>query len=250
MGVVLRLFLLFLSLISIQAFAKTPTVEELVDKADRLYRSKTAHLMLDMKLETPNWNRTLEIEMWSQGMEKTFILIHKPRKDKGIATLRVSKKMWNYFPKINKVIKVPPSMMMGSWMGSDLTNDDLVKESSYLKDYEAKILVDDTSSSVWMIEMKPKPEALSVWGKIVSEIDKQNLLLKKQTFFNERGELARTMNFKDVKQMGGKLIPSIIEIIPANKKGNKTTLIWKSGEFDVNLDANVFTRKNLQEKRN
>ena len=104
-------------------------VDKILDRMDKLYRSSQSSASMTMKIKTPHWEREMKLKSWTKGLEKTFIVIDYPRKDKGVATLKKGNEMWNYFPKINKVIKVPPSMMMGSWMGSDFTNDDLVNEN-------------------------------------------------------------------------------------------------------------------------
>ena len=123
---------------SFSVFAES-SVEELLDQMDRLYRSDSSHATIEMQIVTENWERTTIMEVWSRGMDDTLIKILSPRKDKGIKTLKHGNQMWNYFPKINKVLKVPPSMMMNSWMGSDFTNDDLVKENTLADDYLSKL---------------------------------------------------------------------------------------------------------------
>lgn len=130
----------FVSLHPSAAARRSPEVQEIIDRVDRLYRSDTSYGEIEMTIITPDWRRRLRMKIWTEGMDKTFLYITSPQKDAGIATLRIGSEMWNYFPKINKVMKVPPSMMMGSWMGSDFTNDDLVKESSLLRDYSARLI--------------------------------------------------------------------------------------------------------------
>ena len=115
-------------------------VESIVKKMDQLHRSETSHAEIEMQITTPHWERTLAMTVWTKGMGKTFIRITAPKKEQGVATLRIGNEMWNYLPKTNKVMKIPPSMMMGSWMGSDFTNDDLVRESSMLNDYTYKLI--------------------------------------------------------------------------------------------------------------
>ena len=133
------------------------SVEGLLDKVDRLYRSDSSHATMEMKIVTENWERTTVMEVWSRGMNDTLIKILSPRKDKGIKTLKLGNQMWNYFPKINKVLKVPPSMMMNSWMGSDFTNDDLVKENTLAEDYHAKLEEHPSDpNQFYFIVLRPK----------------------------------------------------------------------------------------------
>ena len=127
-GLFLLSILLALPAIVLAEEKKDEDVMTIIKKVDELYRADSSYAEMEMTIVTPNWERTLKLEAWSEGMDKTFITILEPKKDKGITTLRVDNEMWNFFPKINKVMKVPPSMMMGSWMGSDFTNDDLVKD--------------------------------------------------------------------------------------------------------------------------
>lgn len=223
-------------------------VDTILDKVDELFRSESSHGNMKMMIKTPHWERTLVMEMWTKGMDYTFVVIKSPRKDKGVTTLKRVNEMWNYFPKINKVIKIPPSMMMGSWMGSDLTNDDLVKESSLKKDYNSKL---EDKGENHFITLTPKKNTISVWGKIEVVVSKSTLLPIKQTFYDEKNIAVRDMIFKDVKKLGGKTIPTVMEIIPLTeeKKGNITTMIYQDMKFNVKVNDSVFTRRNLQKRR-
>ena len=135
-------------------------VQRIVERMDKLYRAETSYAEVEMDIVTPHWERTLTMRMWTEGMDRTFIYITSPKKDAGIATLRKGTEMWNYFPKINKVMKVPPSMMMGSWMGSDFTNDDLVKESSYTEDYDPT-LGEPERDDVYELVLTPRVETVA-----------------------------------------------------------------------------------------
>lgn len=227
---------------------KKMTVEKILDHVDKLYRSKTSHAEVEMIIKTPHWKRNMKMEMWTEGMKKTFIVILAPRKDKGVATLRKDREMWNYFPKINKVMKIPPSMMMGSWMGSDFTNDDLVKETTRREDHTFKLLKKNDKDHYY-IELEPKKSAASVWGKIVSKIRKSDLLPVKEEYYDEKGKLMRVMTFDDIKEMGGKKFPTKMTVNPLSKKGHSTTVIYKSAKFDIKLKKGTFTLRNLQKKR-
>ena len=151
--------------------------------------------------------------------------------------------MWNYFPKINKTIKVPPSMMMGSWMGSDFTNDDLVREVSLLKEYNVE---KSDESENWRLTLIPKRETVTVWGQIEFVINKESLLPSEQTYFNEKGEKVRSMVFSEVRDYSGKKIPSIMTMVPLNKEGHKTVIEYVEAEFNAKIDSRIFTLRNLQ----
>ena len=225
------------------------TPESLLKKIDELYRSKSSIAKIEMNVETPDWSRTIKMDLWTRGMDYTFVRIKEPRKDKGVSSLRRKNKMWNFFPKINKVIKVPPSMLMGSWMGSDFTNDDLVKNSSLIRDYITKIISSNSDNIV--LSLIPKENTASVWGKIIIKIEKKSLLPISQEFFDEKGAKIRVMYFKEVKKMGGRIIPTVLELVPLtkSKKGHKTIVRYLEINFNKNVSKSVFTRTNLEKRR-
>jgi outer membrane lipoprotein-sorting protein len=224
------------------------TLETIIKRLDTLYRSDTAYAEMEMTIQTPHWERTLTMKSWSEGLDKTFIVIESPRREKGISTLRKGNGMWNFFPKINKVIKIPPSMMMGSWMGSDFTNDDLVKESTRMEDYHAKLIQGENRDS-YHVEFVPHKDTVSLWGKIVSEIDKKSLLPISEIFYDEKNRKIRELYFKEVRAFGNKTIPAVMELIPTTKKGHKTIVRYTSAKFDVQLAKETFTLRNLKKKR-
>lgn len=227
----------------------TLTAKEIIKKLDSLYRGESSYAVVEMKIETSYFKRTLKMKMWSKGTENTLVKILKPKKDKGISTLKTKNDIYNYFPKINKVMKVPSSMMMGSWMGSDFTNDDLVKESTYTKDYDFKLIKADNDNQ-YKLELKPKKNSVTVWGKIIIILDKKTVLPLNQEYYDEHDKKVRVMNFKDVKQIGEKLLPTTMELIPLtkSKKGNKTTITYKKIKFNIDLKANFFSLQNLRNR--
>ncbi len=236
------------------AFAAEPelTLEEIVDRIDKLYRSETSYAEVEMKIVNPNWERTMRMELWSEGMDKTFISILSPKKDKGIATLRIDREMWNFFPKINKVMKIPPSLMMGAWMGSDFTNDDLVKESTLMDDYNSKIVTGEGADpELYVIEMTPKENTATVWGKIVITARKKDYIPLEQVYYDEKGNKMRVMTFKDIKDFNGRILPAVLEMVPLSKKkeGHKTLIRYIEADFDLKLPKDTFTLRNLQKKR-
>jgi outer membrane lipoprotein-sorting protein len=225
-------------------------VQSIIDRVDKLYRSDSSYAEVEMKVLSEHWERTLTMDIWTEKLEKTFIYIKTPKKDQGIATLRIKTEMWNYFPKINKVMKVPPSMMMGSWMGSDFTNDDLVKESSLLTDYHSRLIhPDNEKPRYYYIELTPKEETPSVWGKIIFTVRKEDYLPATEAFYNEKGQQMRLMTFTDIKQFGNRKLPSVLEMVTLNKKGHKTVMRYKEVEFDGQYDKKIFTLRNLQKRR-
>jgi outer membrane lipoprotein-sorting protein len=222
-------------------------VEDIVEKIDELYRSETSYTEMEMTIETPHWKRTLSLEAWSRGMDKTFIVINSPKKEKGTATLRIGNEMWNYFPRTDKVMKVPPSMMMGSWMGSDFTNDDLVKESSMLEDYEFEMITpENPQEELLYVKLVPKEDTPIVWGKIILAVRESDYLPVWEKYYDEKGNLMRIMGFEDIEELGGKIIPTTIILTPQTKEGHTTTVSYRKAKFDIPLKDDIFTMRNLQ----
>ena len=225
----------------------TEDAATIVRKADERVRGKTS--VADMTITTvrPKWTRTMEIKAWTKGTDLALILVKAPAKDRGTAFLKRKKEVWNWLPTLERTIKLPPSMMSQSWMGTDFTNDDLVKESSIVEDYVHKMLGSEIvgDRDCHRIEMIPKPEAAVVWGKVLTWIDKKDYLQLRTEFYDEYGELAQTMVGSDLKMLGGKLLPGRIEMTPAGKKGQKTEIVYKLLEFDKPLADGFFTTENM-----
>ncbi len=229
--------------------ADLPSARDLLRRMDELYRGKTSQGEMEMTVQTAHWTRVLRLKVWSEGMDKTFVVLLSPKKDAGIATLRVRNEMWNFFPRINKTLKVPPSMMMGSWMGSDFTNDDLVKESSLLEDYHARFTDEPGPPGSFAIELIPKAETPTVWARILLWVEPKGLLPLREDYFDEKGEKVRTLLFKEVKTMGGRTFPTVMELQPLRKPGHKTLVRYIDLRFDEPLPPSVFTLQNLRRER-
>ena len=218
---------------------------ELLNRIDRLYRSDSATAKMTMQVVTPKWQRQLSLETWSQGLDKTFIRILSPKKDRGVATLKIDKDMWNYFPKINKSIKVPPSMMSGSWMGSDFSNDDLVRESSLVEDY---VVTQQAENGHIVLLLEPKPDTVTVWGSITIKVNAESLLPVEQAYFDDRGQKIRVMSFDQIKQFGDRSLPSRMTMTPLNKMGHKTIMIYDNLNLSDQVDDSIFTQRNLKRR--
>lgn len=219
----------------------------IVKKIDELHRSKSSYAEFDMKIVTPHWTRTLDLEAWSVGMDKTFIRIRAPKKEKGVSTLRVEGEMWNYLPKTSKIIKVPPSMMMGSWMGSDFTNDDLVKEFSLLEDYSyERAYPDDAVDSLIYIRATPREDLPVVWGEILVAVSASDSIPVWEQYYDEKGRPLRRMSYYDMTIFSGRKVPATMEMVPQTKDGHKTVLHYKTLELDIPIDDDIFSLRNLR----
>lgn len=246
-GLLLLLALTALPTNKLEAQTNSAKVNAIIKEIDQLYRSKTSYSELEMEIVTPHWQRTLAMYGWSEGLHKTFIRITSPKKEDGVATLRIGNEMWNYLPKTNKIIKIPPSMMMSSWMGSDFTNDDLVKEFSLFEDYTYEIIHPDSAAdSLMYINCIPREDLPIVWGNIVFTVRKKDHLPVSAKYYDEKGELMRILNYKDIRDFGGRIIPATLEMIPTNKEGHRTVIRYTKLEFDVPLKADVFSQRHLR----
>jgi outer membrane lipoprotein-sorting protein len=220
---------------------------EIVKKADERARGKTSIASITIQTVRPKWSREMTVKSWTKGKDWVIILVTAPAKDKGVVYLKRKKEVWNWIPTIERNIKLPPSMMSQSWMGTDFTNDDLVKEASIVEDYNHSLIGDTIieGRTCYKIQMLPKPAAAVVWGKLLMCIDKKDLLMLQVKYFDEDGILINTMLASDVKMFGSTLLPARLEMIPANKTGNKTILIYNSLQFDKAIDDNFFTTQHM-----
>lgn len=243
--------LLLFTFTSINARAEEPTGQQIVQAVEELLWGDTSQGRYAMTITTPHWQRTLEMQVWMDRPERTFIRILAPQKEKGIGSLRIKDEMWNYLPKVERTVKVPPSMMLQPWMGSDFTNDDLVKESNVINDYQHRIIdtrfIDETET--YIIEAMPREDAAVVWGKLVYYVRKKDLIPIKQEYYSERGELIKVLSFSELQKMGGRLLPTKWRMQTVGKEGHDTVIMVKEVEFDRPINDRVFSLSNLRIER-
>jgi outer membrane lipoprotein-sorting protein len=231
--------------------AAQQTAREIVDEVDRLLRGESSRGRFTMEIVTEHWSRSLEIRVWSLGTEYALARVLAPAKEAGTATLKIDEEVWNYLPRVDRTIKVPPSLMMGSWMGSHFTNDDLVKDSRLIEDYEIEIAFEGRRDGVevWEFALVPKPEAPVVWGKIVMQVRKRDKMPTWMRYYDERDRLERTMTLSEFRVMGGRLVPTVTDVIPADEPNERTTVRYEELEFDVGLSPDFFSLRNLRASR-
>lgn len=224
------------------------SAKEIVRRMDQKMRGETSRGEMKMTIVRPTWEREVQMKSWSKGDEYALILITAPARDEGTAFLKRGKEIWNWQPSIDRTIKLPPSMMMQSWMGSDFTNDDLVQQSSIVKDYEHQLLGSETidGRESYKVELTPHEDAAVVWGKVLMWIDKDEFMELKTEFYDEDDYLVNTMYGKQIKMLGGKLLPSVMEVHPADEPGNKTIVEYLDLEFDVPIDESFFSIQNMK----
>ncbi|MDP6116838.1 MAG: outer membrane lipoprotein-sorting protein, partial [Planctomycetota bacterium] len=215
---------------------------------DDLFRGDSSKGRMTMKISTKHWTRTLSMNFWGEGKEKSLIRILSPKKEKGTATLRAGNDIWNYLPKVRRVIKLPSSMMSASWMGSHFTNDDLVKETRMADDFDTKVSFQGEREGVEIVELTciPKEEAVVVWGKVVIAVHKDDLTPIVSHYYDEDLDLARTMTFSELRVFGGRKLPARVSIIPSDKPAEATVITYEEIEFDLKLPDDLFTLRNLQ----
>ena len=230
------------------AGAQAPDVSALVRQVDRLWRGDSSHAVMSMTVKTRHYQRKMTMESWSEGKEKSLVVIRAPKKDRGVATLKVDSNIWNYLPKINRVTKIPPSMMMGSWMGSHFTNDDLVRENTYEEDFINTLGFSGERNGVKIHEVIsiPKDNAAVIWGKVLLVILQDSLLPLRAEYFDEEGQMVRVLRFEDHRRMGGRLLPARLVLVPMDKPDEHTTVIYEDIEFEVNAPVDLFSLRRLR----
>ncbi len=224
-------------------------LERLLDWLDDLYRADSSVAVMTLTVTKPRRTRTLTMKAWTLGTEKALIVIEKPAREKGTATLKVGKNLWNYLPRIARTIRIPPSMMMSSWMGSDFTNDDLVRESSLIEDYEGKVVGRSDDPDGWIVNLKAKEGTVGLWDRVEYVVSPDGRLPLLARYYDRKGRLARTMTFSDVREFDGRSIPARLELTPVDKEGYTTVLVYDDLKFGVDLPESMFSLSQLERHR-
>ena len=232
---------------------------EVVHRAEELMRGQSHKGTITLEVIKPDWSRTISMKIWGLGSEQSLVLITAPARDKGNAMLKRGNEVWNWVSNIERVIKIPPSMMLQSWLGSDFTFDDMVKESSILDDYDHKLLgtevlnwkTDETTNGIdcYIVELTPKADAAVVWGRIEIWIAKQEYWQLKVRYYDEDGEPTREMRNTDIRDLGGRRIPTRWELTPFDKPGNRTVFSYQNMEFGADLEESFFSISSLKRLR-
>jgi outer membrane lipoprotein-sorting protein len=215
----------------------------LVRRVETQYQGETSHAVSRMRVITAKWTREMTLEMWSKGRDRFLVRVVAPKKDEGVASLKIGEEMWNYLPNIDRLVKIPSSLMGDSWMGSHLTNDDLVKENQVDKLYD---LTMTRKGNIAEITGVPKPNAAVVWGKILYSIDTEKLIPLSTLYFDEDNALVRTIAFEDVRRVSGRWIPLRMIVKPEDKPKERTEMNYDKLEFDVSLSKDFFSLRTLR----
>lgn len=242
--------LVFVFVFNIVLTAQNAT--EIVKRADDKMRGeKSSYSEMTMIIIRPSWNRTITFKSWTKGTELSLVYITSPAKEKGQSFLKRNNDMWSWNPGIDRIIKLPTSMLAQGWLGSDFTNDDLLNQRSIVVDYTHEIIGIETISNeeCYKIELKPKPDAPVVWGKIIMWISKQHDIAMKMEYYDEDEYLVKTETGKDIKNMSGRFIPTTLELIPAEEEGNKTVVTFNEVKFNITIEDSFFSQQNMKRIR-
>ena len=222
--------------------------KEVVRKADELTRGVKSYSECEMSITTPRWERTIGLNAWTEGTQKALIIITSPAKEKGVSTLKIGREMWSYVPRIDRIIKIPPSMMLQSWMGSDFTNEDLAKADSIVSEYTHSLARTEREEGeeVWIIQCDPKPDAAVVWGKVVIAVRKRGYLPLWEELYNEQGDLIKRLVFSNVRTVSGREVPATMTMRNLKKEGHQTVIDCAVLDFDPQFDPAIFSLQFLK----
>ena len=230
-----------------------PAPRAIAERVEDVFRGTTARFEATMTVTSPRLPvpRRVRFRSWDDRESgRSFIRILAPAKDKGMGFLKLPPNLWNYIPRVEKTMRIPPSLMLQSWMGSDFTNDDLVRESSQLDDYDHVLLgVDpggDGRGRAWVLEYRPHDDAPVVWGRIVTWIEVERFAPLRQDFYDESGERLREMRFDEIREVGGRPYPHRWQMEPLDKEGHLTQIDVHDIQFDEAIPSRIFTKRNLE----
>jgi outer membrane lipoprotein-sorting protein len=219
----------------------------LIRQAIDYWRDTSSYALIDMAIHRPDWERRMTIRVWTRGEKQSLVRVAAPPKDAGNATLLLDNDMWSFNPKINRVIKIPSSMMNQSWMGSDFTNNDLAKADDLIEQYVHKLLRTETheGKKVYVIESVPKEAAPVVWGREVVHVREDRLILE-HAFYDQANVLVKRLTSLEIKPMGGKLVVARERMQRADKPNEWTEIVTREVDFRVDIPPSTFTLANLR----
>jgi outer membrane lipoprotein-sorting protein len=246
-----RLFLTLLLLLGpVSGFAEERDGKTIVRDAINHWRGLTSYTEMTMVIHRPDWERSMTMRAWTKGDKKTLVRVVEPKKDRGNGTLTDDKSMWSYSPKVNRVIKVPSSMMGQSWMGSDFSNKDIAKADDIVDEYQHSILKSEEIDGVTINEIRsiPNEDAAVVWGSEVMRIREDHVVLR-HAFYDQDGELVKTLETLEIVELGGRVIAKRQRMIKADKPDDWTEIQVNDVEYEVDLKDSLFTLSNLRNPR-
>ncbi len=240
---------IFLVIASINGLSQD--AKEIIRRMEENMRGDASYQEMTMETVRPRYTREISMKTWSLGDDFALIYVTAPAREEGTAFLKRGNEIWNYQPNIDRTVRMPPSMMSQSWMGSDFTNDDLVRGVSTVDEYDHELLGTETVNGheCYKIEMIPHPETPVVYEKVVYWVSMEYYLPVKAENFDEYGDLVSTMNFREIKRLGGRYMPTVVEMIPEDKQGQKTILVTHKADFNIEISEGFFSIQNLTDIR-
>lgn len=231
-------------------FAQTaPSLETITANIDALFRSTATESRIEVTIVTPRSTREMRMRSWARGEDRALIVIESPARDEGTATLRRDRSLWNYLPRISRTMRVPPSMMASSWMGTDLTNDDLTQSSTFRRDYDGTVVGRSSDPAGWLVRYDAHEDAVGLWLRVEYVVNDDGTLPLVARFYDRRSELARVMHFEDVREMDGRRIPTRMVIEPVDREGHRTEMRYLSIDFDADVPESTFSLTELERRR-
>lgn len=219
-----------------------------METIDDMYRGNKSHAVMEMEVQTEHWKRTLELEAWSLGEDYSLIRILEPKKERGTATLKAKGDLFTYLSKTGRTVKITSGMMGGSWMGSHFTNDDLVRDTRFSRDFDIALKSDgdEGGTRIYRFTITPKPDTPVVWGKIDVTVRQSDLQPLEERFFDEDGEPVRVMKLSKIETLDGKKMPTEVVVRPLDGSGEFTRVTWKTVDFRVELEPAFFSLRKLK----
>ena len=256
-SIIKRVSFLVSTLVLILALSKLPgsvhaqSAAEILERSEEMMRGDSQYAEMTMRIERPRYNREVSMRSWLKGRDYSLILITAPARDNGTVFLMRENDIWNYDPRIDRTTRLPSSMMAQSWMGSDFTNDDLVRDSDIVDDFEHQIQRTEEYNGyeAYVIELIPKPDTPIVWGKVLIWVSKDDYIQLRIENYDQREQLVNTMELSEIKQFGRRKVPTRIVVKPADKDNERTILTYEKIEFDIDVDESFFSRANMQRVR-
>ncbi len=224
-------------------------LDAFVEYFQNMYRSDSSTAEIELTITKPRRTRTMRMKSWSRGEDKMLIVIESPAREKGTATLKVDKNLWNYLPRIKRTIRIPPSMMLSSWMGSDLTNDDLVRESSFEEDYTAVLTGPSQDPPGWLVTFTANPGVVGLWERFELVVSRETFLPAQAKYYDRKGRLSRTIDWDQIQEFDGRRIPARMTLIPVDDEGHSTQVVYLNLSFDADVPESTFSLSRLEQNR-
>lgn len=224
-------------------------LDAVVKHFEDLYRSESSISVVELTVTRPRSTRTMTMKVWTRGRDKALILIQQPVREAGTTTLKVDKNLWNYLPRIKRTIRIPPSMMLASWMGTDFTNDDLVRESSFSEDYAYQLNGRSSNPAGWEVRFDARPGLVGLWNRIELVVSEDGTIPLQARYYDRKNRLSRTMSWDDVREFDRRRLPVRMTLLPEDEEGHKTEMRYIEIQFDVDVAESTFSLSNLERQR-